>query len=106
MEQAKLSCENCKYRFLVIIAALLASTTVFAQQFLPVNGIVNARDLGGYPVQDGRTVRDSVLLRAAHLADATDEDLAFLASLPVVKVMDFRTEHELSGKQDRIIPGA
>ena len=63
MEQAKLSCENCKYRFLVIIAALLASTTVFAQQFLPVKGIVNARDLGGYPVQDGRTVRDSVLLR-------------------------------------------
>ena len=106
MEQAKLSCENCKYRFLVIIAALLASTTVFAQQFLPVKGIVNARDLGGYPVQDGRTVRDSVLLRAAHLADATDEDLAFLASLPVVKVMDFRTEPELSGKQNRIIPGA
>lgn len=97
---------NKRYRFLLVAAALLVSASVFAQQFLPVTGIVNARDLGGYTVVDGRTIRDSVLLRAAHLADATDQDLAFLASLPVSQVVDFRTESELPGREDRIIPGA
>ena len=33
--------------------------------------ILNKRDLGGYVAQDGRKVRSGMLLRSAHLADAT-----------------------------------
>ena len=43
-----------------------------AQQFLPVGNIVNARDLGGYPTADGKTVRSGLLLRSASLADASE----------------------------------
>ena len=82
------------------------SKSIFSHQFLPVKGIVNARDLGGYTMLDGRVLRDGVLLRAAHLADATDEDLKWLSELPVAKVIDFRKEKEKQGKTDRIIPGA
>ena len=82
------------------------SKSIFSHQFLPVKGIVNARDLGGYTMLDGRVLRDGVLLRAAHLADATDEDLEWLSHLPVAKVIDFRKEKEKQGKTDRIIPGA
>lgn len=76
-----------------------------AQQFLPVRGILNTRDLGGYAVQDGRKVRSRMLIRAAHLADATDADLEYLAGVPVKKIIDFRVEEELKGKADRMVPG-
>lgn len=91
---------------LSFLMALFVPSVVSAQQFLPVRGIVNARDLGGYVVQDGRTVRDSLLLRAAHLAEATDVDLRYLSQLPTATVIDFRKGNEKKGVEDRRIPGA
>ena len=91
---------------LLLMMASLIPTSVMAQQFLPVKGIVNARDLGGYAVQDGRTVKSGLLLRTAHLADATASDIAYLESLPVSAVIDFRKELEMPGKEDKELPGA
>lgn len=74
----------------------------YSQQFLPVRGIVNARDLGGYVVKDGMVVKDRMLIRTAHLAGATDEDLQFLSGIPVTKIIDFRMETEKQGTADRM----
>ncbi len=93
-------------RKFLLMMALLIPTSVFAQQFLPVKGIVNARDLGGYTMLDGRIVDSGRLLRAAHLADATDEDIRNLERLPVTAIIDFRKEQEKVGKVDREVPGA
>lgn len=82
------------------------STLGLRQQFIPVNGIINARDLGGYIMQDGRRLRDGMLIRSAHLADASDEDLQYLSSIPISKVIDFRKDIEMNGKTDRMVPGA
>ena len=82
------------------------SINIYAQQFIPVKGIVNARDLGGYEVQGGFCVKTAKLIRAAHLSDATDADITYLDSLPVALVVDFRTDMEMKGKTDRVIPGA
>ena len=82
------------------------STSGLRQQFIPVNGIINARDLGGYIMQDGRRLRDGMLIRSAHLADASDEDLQHLSSIPISKVIDFRKDIEMNGKTDRMVPGA
>ena len=82
------------------------SSTELKQQFIPVKGIINARDLGGYIMQDGRKLRDGAFIRAAHLADATDEDLQYLSSIPTAKVIDFRKDIEMNGKTDRMVPGA
>lgn len=75
-------------------------------QFLPVQGIINARDLGGYSAAGGRTVISGKLLRAASLAKATDADLQYLSSIPVREVIDFRLDYELNGQQDRMVPGS
>ena len=93
------------FRFFILITAMAVSSSLNAQQFLPVKGVVNARELGGYPVQGG-TVRSGLLLRTAHLADATDADIRYLSGLPVVKVIDFRMEEEKKGSADRQVPGA
>ena len=85
---------------------MILPSSLFSQQFLPVPGIVNARDLGGYRVQDGRKIRDGALLRTASLAEATDADIRYLSGIPVAKIIDFRTEHEKTGKVDRMVPGA
>ena len=92
--------------FLLFSMALLSSSSIIAQQFLPVKSIVNARDLGGYTMRDGRILRDGIFLRAAHLADVTDEDLHWLSGVPVAKVIDFRTALELQGQVDKDVPGA
>ena len=91
---------------LLLVMTFLLPTSVCAQQFLPVKGIVNARDLGGYEVEGGMQVKTGRLIRAAHLADAADADIAYLASLPVTLVVDFRTEVDLKGKENRDVPGA
>ena len=82
------------------------SLSTQAQQFIPVKGIVNARDLGGYTTRDGRVIRSGLLIRAASLADATNADLKYLTQIPVSKVIDFRQDFELSGREDKIIQGA
>lgn len=71
-----------------------------------MKGIANARDLGGNEVPGGKHVKTGWLLRTAHLADATSADLAYLSSLPIGIVVDFRKEDEKQGKTDKPIPGA
>ncbi|MEU6556758.1 tyrosine-protein phosphatase [Streptomyces sp. NPDC046915] len=55
-----------------------------------LTGVRNFRDVGGLPTTDGRRVRSGVLFRSGHLAHATDQDAAFLASLGLHTVFDFR----------------
>jgi len=86
--------------------ALILPANLYSQQFLPTKSIVNARDLGGYTMQDGRILRDRALLRSAHLAEATDEDLNWLSDIPVTKVIDFRKSEEKKGMYDKAVPGA
>ncbi|MGX1273567.1 tyrosine-protein phosphatase [Streptomyces phaeoluteigriseus] len=69
-------------------------------------GVRNFRDVGGLPTVDGRRVRHGVLFRSGHLAHATDEDAAFLSSLGLHTVFDFRNaaDQKLEGP-DVELPG-
>ena len=62
---------------------------------LGLAGLPNARDLGGYPVAEGRAVRCGLLLRAEALTNATPEDVAALTALGVGLVIDLRGEAEV-----------
>ena len=84
----------------------MSKTSLLVQQFLPLKGIVNARDLGGYKAAEGRRVRDGRLIRSAHLAEATGSDLRYLAGLPVTTVIDFRKEEEKVGKINKTVEGS
>lgn len=69
-------------------------------------GVRNFRDVGGLPTVDGHRVRNGVLFRSGHLAHATEEDAAFLASLGLHTIFDFRNaaDKKLDGP-DVELPG-
>ncbi|MEV4432552.1 tyrosine-protein phosphatase [Streptomyces sp. NPDC049555] len=56
----------------------------------------NFRDLGGLPAAGGRQVRHGVLFRSGHLAHATEADTAFLESLGLHTVFDFRNAADIA----------
>ncbi|MDT9694917.1 tyrosine-protein phosphatase [Streptomyces sp. P17] len=66
----------------------------------------NFRDVGGLPTTDGRRIRHGVLYRSGHLAHATEQDAAFLGSLGLHTVFDFRNaaDQKLEGP-DVDLPG-
>ena len=71
-----------------------------------LQGVVNSRDLGGIRIGN-QTVRSGLLLRTAHLNEATDEDVRRLSEeYHLKKIFDFRTLQEASFQPDRDIPGA
>jgi protein-tyrosine phosphatase len=69
-------------------------------------GVRNFRDVGGLPTTDGRRTRQGQLFRSGHLAHATESDAAFLASLGLHTIFDFRNsaDHRLEGP-DVELPG-
>lgn len=74
---------------------------------IPLSGIQNARELGGYVTADGRTVRSGVLLRTASLHGCTDEDIRTLTDVFRTQyIIDFRMPMEMKGAEDPAIPGA
>ncbi|MGW0816748.1 tyrosine-protein phosphatase [Streptomyces viridiviolaceus] len=71
-----------------------------------LGGVRNFRDVGGLPTVDGRRVRHGVLFRSGHLAHATEDDAAFLSTLGLHTIFDFRNaaDQKLEGP-DVALPG-
>ena len=73
--------------------------TVFEhKQSIGLSGIQNARELGGYRTEDGRTVKRGVLLRTARLSQGTEDDFRRLREVyHLAKIIDLRSDEEISG---------
>lgn len=73
---------------------------------IPLTGLCNTRDLGGYRTMDGRRIKPHRLIRSGALLDGTEEDLKILLSQYELKtVVDFRTGEERRQKPDPVLPG-
>jgi protein-tyrosine phosphatase len=69
---------------------------------IPLPGIANLRDLGGWRTGDGRVVRHGVVYRSAGLGWAEPSDLDALAGLGIRTVYDLRSLRERTASPDRI----
>ena len=70
--------------------------------YLPLTGVPNARDVGGYQTVDGRSVRDGLFFRSGALGGATDQDLDRLAAYGLRQIFDLRSDREVAEKPDRV----
>ncbi|QMR38500.1 tyrosine-protein phosphatase [Klebsiella aerogenes] len=70
--------------------------------FIPLQGGINFRDLGGQRAADGRRVRSGKLLRSGSLHNMTPEDLNHLSAIPLSRVLDYRDPTEVNRSPDRL----
>lgn len=73
---------------------------------LVLSGASNLRDLGGWPVADGRRVRAGSVWRSAALHGLTPEDLGLLAATGLRTVCDLRGAQEAARAPSRLPAGA
>ena len=65
-----------------------------AERRLPLEGVANFRDLGGYRTADGRVTRWGVLYRSDSLAYLTPDDISYLRGIGLRLICDLRTDDE------------
>ena len=79
----------------------------FQTQQIGLQNVVNARDLGGYVLPDGRVVKRNLLLRGGNLNGISNEDMRKLHDdLHLSLIFDFRTKMEVDHAPDKPVPGA
>ena len=73
---------------------------------IPLRGLSNTRDLGGFRAADGRKILPKKLIRSGNLSRATEEDIRILTERYNVKtILDFRTEQEQAQMPDPPMKG-
>jgi protein tyrosine/serine phosphatase len=65
-----------------------------SDRIIPLEGVHNFRDYGGYPVAGGGRLKRGTLFRSGQHVDASDTDLARIAALELRHVIDFRGASE------------
>lgn len=67
---------------------------MLAERVLPLHGVHNFRDYGGYAVEGGGKLRTGLLWRSAHHQDATSADLTVIDKLGIETIVDLRGDDE------------
>lgn len=77
-----------------------------AKQAIVLEGVSNARELGGYRI-DGKTIAGGLLLRSANLSAAADSAVQALhEKYRLAVIFDFRSSAEHDAAPNREVPGA
>ncbi|MEM7284356.1 MAG: tyrosine-protein phosphatase, partial [Pseudomonadota bacterium] len=75
---------------------------IAGERRLSLPNIQNFRDIGGYRTKDGRQLRWGRLYRSGHLADLTEDEHAYLQSLGLSLIVDFRMSDERKDSPTRL----
>ena len=67
-----------------------------------MDNVFNFRDLGGIPTADGRKVKSGLFFRSGLLDFANDNDIAFLKTLDLLEVFDYRDRDEVDKNKEYI----
>ncbi|RAK52661.1 tyrosine-protein phosphatase [Phenylobacterium deserti] len=92
-------------RLYVTLRGAKGETLHVAERVLPVEGVQNFRDVGGYRTIDGRRVRWGVIYRSAGLSQIAPGEADELGSLGIRTVHDLRSKGERANEPTRW-PGA
>ena len=76
-----------------------------AERVIPMDGLVNFSDVGGYLTEDGHRTKWGKLLRSAAHDNISENDMAFLQKIGLKTVVDYRSGYEVNGHPDKQIAG-
>lgn len=65
-----------------------------SDRILPLDGVRNFRDFGGYETEEGRRVKRGLLYRSGHYSEASDSDISRLNGLNIDFQADLRRPDE------------
>jgi protein-tyrosine phosphatase len=85
--------------FFVFMVGMIACSD---NRILPLEGALNARDLGGYASADGSHVKWGMIFRTGDLNELTDADLHYLEQIPIKTIIDFRDSSEIVSAPDKV----
>lgn len=71
-------------------------TLIGAERILPLQKVVNFRDIGGYRTKDGSTLRWGVLYRSGALSHLNPPDKNYLQQLGLRTICDLRSAEEMA----------
>lgn len=70
---------------------------------MPMEGIINCREMAAIPTKDGRMLKSGLLFRSADLHHATKKDLLMLENMGLQNVVDLRTPLESAAAPDELL---
>ncbi len=71
-----------------------STDTSYDSRFIPMDGVHNFRDYGGYSSRHGGQVKTGLLWRSGHHSEASDADLAKVDEAALAHVIDLRGNSE------------
>lgn len=77
-------------------SAVFSFTTMYAPRTVAIDGVSNARDIGGYKTEDGKRVKRGVVYRGADFARITEDGINKL-----VNVLGVKTELDLRSNTNK-----
>lgn len=84
----------------------IENVVTMESQTLGLEKVENARQLGGYYTEDGRRVKENMLLRSGKLINATEDDIAKLTdTYHLGTIVDLRTTSEIEQAPNPTIDG-
>lgn len=69
---------------------------LFAERTLPIEGLNNFRDFGGYTTTDGKQVKWGMLYRSNHLFNLNEQAVNYISHLGINSIIDYRTQNEIN----------
>lgn len=84
-----------KKRIYFILETKEKKPLIFGERTLPITGLNNFRDYGGYVGQDGRRIKWGVFYRSNHLYGLTLDAQAYIKALDIKTIIDYRSENEI-----------
>ncbi len=84
-------------------AFLNSGSAVFSEYHIPLAGVNNTREFGGYEGAGNKFIAFGHLYRSGKLSNTTADDLAYLGSMALSDVIDLRSKSQFSSVPD-ILP--
>lgn len=86
---------NAKKRTYFIIEIAGQSPLLFGHRILPIPGMFNFRDIGGYRTQSGKRIKWGVGYRSDHLCNMDAEGFEYMRNLQLRTIVDYRSDREI-----------